>query len=263
MTNRKRLSRAVATGFLLVLGLPSAVMSVAAQDASPVDEGFGGVGLSFEEFEAVYGQGEQIDEIESYMLSAATVADPTMRVERYESERLAEVAGGRTGIMLAYQEQMTDGGAVVTRATVTIPTANDGTLEATGDPGGPGLAQDAWEAVYGTGTVSQAGVVYDNVTFPDPGSKVTVRYTGVDSTIGGLVFEYGQGSQLGGSSREDVLTQQLDAVPADAVYQGSYYLPPTPEGPIRIIIDRWESESLAGIAGGSESIIGVTQQISA
>jgi hypothetical protein len=197
---------------------------------------------------------------EPYVVSAPNAGNPTLYVQRYQSALLGEIADGRTGIMLTYQEVMTDGGTVVTRATVTIPNPGDGTREATGDPGGVGLTQDAWEAVYGAGAVSQAGVVYENVTFPDPGSEVTVRYTGLDATIGALLFSYGDGSQLGGASREEVFTQQLASIPADAEYQGSYYLPPTPDGPIGLIIDRWESASLAEIAGGNGSLIVVTQQ---
>lgn len=300
--------------------------TAAAQDgpAETVSGELTGIGLTFEEFEAIYGEGTQVEApnstmfeypnpvfdgdtlfanfpegltehvefgyeeadlgglprneiagqvegalpsdatlVESYSVPAPNVSESSLRVDRYTSSLLAEVAGGRTGIVIAYQEQQSEGGIVVTRATVTIPTANDGTRKATSNPGGPGLTQEEWEAVYGEGSVSQSGVVYENVTFPIPGSRVTVRFTGANSTIGGMQFDYGEGSQLGGASREDVLAQHLDSVPADAVYQGSYYLPPTPEGPIGIIIDRWESESLAEITGGSGSIIVVTHQVSA
>lgn len=288
-----------------------------------------GLGLTFEEFQAIYGEGEQIDPVdslwefpnpefdgftlfasfpdgltghiefgyeeadpgglpveeiagqvdtalpsdatlvESYTVSAPTVGEPTLRVERYESALLGEVADGRTGILVGYQEQQTEpdpetpAGTMVTRVTVTIPTANDGTREATGDPGGIGLSEGEWEAVYGDGSASQGGVVYDNVTFPEPGFDIIAGFEGPDATITSLRFDYEEGTQLGGVSREDVFTQQVDSLPPDAVFQGSYYLPPTPEGPIGIIIDRWESDSLAGSTGTSGSILVVTQHVSA
>jgi hypothetical protein len=290
------------------------------QDPATVTGELTGLGLSFEEFQAIYGEGEPIDEVntlfefanpdfdgytllasfpdgltghiefgyeeaeagglprgevapqvegalptdaslaESYVVSAPNAGDPTLHVERYESALLGAVADGRTGILLAYQEVLTDGGSVVVRATVTMPTLNAGSPVATGDPGGIGLTQDAWEAVYGPGRVSQGGVVYENVPFGAPGSVVTVRFTGPDATIGGVVFAYGDGSQLGGASREEVFTQHLASIPADAVYQGSYYLPSTPDGPIALVVDRWESAELAEITGGDGSILAVTQQ---
>lgn len=321
---------------VLLLGLPGAQSVVVAQNegttvpaetrqgvAGPeAGTGLDGIGSTFAEFEAVYGEGEEIDPVdslyefpnaeldgatlvasfpegiaghigfesegglpvdaisalvervlpadaglaESYALPEPSGDGPALRIEEYESDRLGDAADGRTSIMVGYQEPQTgpesdaSAGTVVGRATVTIPTANGGQPGTPGDPGGIGLTEDAWEAVYGDGRASQGGVVYDNVTFPTPAFEIIARFDGPDATISSLQFEY-DNDEAGGASREDVLAQQLDSLPGDAMFEGSYYLPPTPGDPIGIVVDHWESASLAGSTGQRGSIIVVTRQI--
>lgn len=338
MTPSRHLCRIVALVVLVMLALPGAQTTVVAQregttvpaetrsgeNVPDAGTGLDGVGSTFAEFVAVYGEGDEIDPVDSlyefsnpdfdgfavfasfsdgvtshiefdygdglpvesiagqveavlptdatsiasYAVPALAADEPALRVERYESERLGEVADGRASIIVVYREQPAGRGAgasdgtVVTRATVTIPTASSGTPgRATGDPGGIGLTEDAWEAVYGDGRDTDDGVVYENVTFPTSGFEITAGFDGPDATITSLRFEYDDG-QVGGANRDDVLAQQLDSLPEDATFGESYYLPPTPDRP-GAIIDRWDSESLAGISGKSGSVIVITQQESA
>lgn len=284
----------------------------------------GGVGLSREEFEAIYGPGEPElelvryprverdavvmyvghdndlvahieigydafesggvapehlgDQIASWLPTDAAFADSmivparhreltTFHLSRYESATLGKRTGGRSGILVVAQarETILDAGAplqtVIERLTLTVPSGDLPSLDATGEPGGIGLSRQDWEAVYGSGQATQVGTFYTNVTLPETGSDVLVRFTPDDQQIAFLEFSYDELGRAGGVSPSEAEGQSSGAIPIDSQLLEQFDLPATPEGPIALRIHHWESETVAALGGPNGSVMTMFQVI--
>ncbi len=189
-----------------------------------------------------------------------------LRVGLFRSESLAEVTDGQGTILVVSQvkEKIIEPGSpvqnVVVRVTLTIPTAGIPETSATGNPGGIGLARADWEAVYGEAMGTQSGEVYENATFPVPGEAVLARYGMESDRITFLRFTY-EGNQFGGGAPQDVDTQVVDALPDDAELRERFYLPATPEGPIALRAEWWQSDYLADLTGDSGSVMVIYEEV--
>ena len=126
------------------------------------------------------------------------------------------------------------------------------------DSGGIGLSRDAWEDAYGDGEVLQAIVQYES---PEEGLPVYVGFE--DDRIAHIEFRYSE-TQRGGLLEEDAIDLVETALPADADLIEEYFLPATPEGPVPLLAQRWESDDLGDVTvGGRKSILVVYQQAAA
>lgn len=136
-----------------------------------------------------------------------------------------------------------------------------GTLAAQTDDlesGGIGFSRDAWEDVYGNGEVLQSIVQYES---PEEGLPVYVSFE--DDRVAHIEFRYSE-TQRGGLLEDDAIDLVEAALPADADLVEEYFLPATPEGPVPLLAQRWESDDLGDVTvGGRDSILVVYQQAAA
>lgn len=143
-------------------------------------------------------------------------------------------------------------------ATILLGTASANVQPTELESGGIGLSRDAWEETYGEGEALQSLVRYET---PDEGFPVYVGFVGFeDDRVAHIEFRYSGGTQLGGLAEADATARVEAALPADAELIEAFFAPATPEGPVSLRVQRWESGSLGDVTTGSRVSILVIYQ---
>lgn len=143
-------------------------------------------------------------------------------------------------------------------ATILIGTASANVQPTELDSGGIGLSRDAWKAAYGQSDALQSLVRYET---PEEGFPVYVGFD--DDLVTHIEFRYSEATQLGGLAEDDATAQVEAALPADAELIEEFFLPATPEGPVPLRAQRWESTSLGDVVDGRTSILVIYQETTA
>lgn len=123
---------------------------------------------------------------------------------------------------------------------------------------GIGISRAAWEAVYGAGTPLQGLVQYANARSQVPGSPI---YVGFDNGYVAHLELRWEATQLGGMREEYAHAEVKELLPADARLQDTFYLPPTPDGPVALRAGHWTSPALAEVTVARTAILVVYQEI--
>jgi hypothetical protein len=146
--------------------------------------------------------------------------------------------------------------AIVATALIGSPTSTAQSTDI--DSGGIGLSRDVWEAIYGEGEALQSLVRYET---PEEGFPVYVGFVGFeDDRVAHIEFRYSEGTQLGGLAEADATAQIEAALPTDAELIDAFFVPATPEGPVSLRAQRWESDSLGDVTGAGTSILVIYQE---
>lgn len=125
-------------------------------------------------------------------------------------------------------------------------------------PNGIGLPRAEWEDEFGEGTARQPLVEYENVRSDIPGSPIYVGYA--RNMVVHIEARWSEGSQLGGIPVSDAEAEVFNLMPADAILQDTFVMPPTPEGPIAFRAESWRSEVLSNIMHDSGTVLVMYQQ---
>lgn len=118
------------------------------------------------------------------------------------------------------------------RATISAEAADVVVVTSTGEPGGLGATMNAWTETYGDSIAPQRGIQFDvppfETTLVEPDYADPSTITEIEALVNA------------GISADDAMATVCSWLPIYAAQQGSFYLNPSPDGPIALRVQTWE-----------------------
>jgi hypothetical protein len=108
---------------------------------------------------------------------------------------------------------------------------------------GIGLMRVDFEAAYGVGTPWNSLFVYETVDLGVPGATMYAGYLG--DVVSHIELRWSRATQVGGIDWPTANQTAISLVPVDAQMRDQYWLPATPEGPVMMIGNVYESAQLS------------------
>ena len=203
-----------------------------------------------------------------WSVGGTNLGSVTYRYQRYQSDRLAQATGGRDAVLIGFQEQnvFPDGGSVgqlvTLRATATLESRAE-SRSGSGIPGGIGLPLADFQGAYGLGEPAQSGIWFEGLAAGGGDILAGVASQRPTVPVTSLRFTYDEVTADGGITPGEADVDIVGALPADARRTGVFTLPPTPDGPIGLLVEQWQSEALGDVLSGADTALSVTWQVDA
>ncbi|HEV2528857.1 MAG TPA: hypothetical protein VGT61_10460 [Thermomicrobiales bacterium] len=198
----------------------------------------------------------------SYLAAGTSVGRTVHAWQRFTSEALARATGGDGTALLGYQmgapaSSPTQDRSVI-RSTLTMGIASEQDVTGWATPGGFGMSLDEVSRFWGPGEAGQSGWVYAGLAVD--GGDILAGTTSVDGepVITSARVFWGMNLLTDGTDGSSATNQLRGMLPYDAVRTGIFPLPPTPDGPLGLICEHWQCDSLGERLGGPDTILSVT-----
>ncbi len=198
----------------------------------------------------------------AYLTGGTSAGETIYAWQRYTSDALARATGGDGTVLVGYQLGVPVGSGTLDhatiRTTVTMGIASEPEVTGWETPGGFGMTMDQVDRFWGPGEAGQSGWAWPGLGID--GGDILAGTTRVDGEqlITTIRVFWGDDLLADGTDGTGATTQLRGLLPYDAIRTGIFPLPPTPDGPIGLICEHWQSASLGERLDGRDTILSVT-----